>query len=497
MAATQAQMRGLFTRLGAPAPAATAIVQRHGITNLQELGLHFDKDMESLVKALRRPGGTINNPNRGRGAAADAQPATIPNPGFEISHAVEMHLKLASYYVRHQDRTSRTCVPEDIQLASVRALRLLHDTEQAHEDPTEVPPLGTNWQKNVEKIQEWFRGYLGCTGVPLAYVIRESHAIPEGPDPKDNYPTVEDEMIMRAPHRDAEGHFTEEYKKDRDKVWVMMVQLCREHVCWVFIKKAQRARDGHAAYWMLYNNYLGPNNTGNMASQAEDKLRSLTYQGEKKRFNFEKFIRLQTENFQVLNDLKKYGHAGVDEASKVRQLVKSIKTTALDPVKTRIISEDKLKEDYEKSVSLCKDYILLSKPSGTNPTIQVAATGTSPNSSFNDINRDDPLDRYYTKKEYNMLSNKGKLALKRKREARGHKPGDGTPQANKKTRFTKGQRRQIAAIAQGCVEKIQDNETEDDDDDNDDKDDNKNKGNKNHPALNRPMTRQQQKKNKN
>ena len=34
----------------------------------------------------------------------------------------------------------------------------------------------------------------------VAYVVRKHVAVPEGVDPSTNYPTIQDEMIARAPH---------------------------------------------------------------------------------------------------------------------------------------------------------------------------------------------------------------------------------------------------------------------------------------------------------
>ncbi len=52
----------------------------------------------------------------------------------------------------------------------------------------------------METIDEYMRSYLGERKVPLAYVVRKNVAIPDGDDPSTNYPTIQDEMIARAPH---------------------------------------------------------------------------------------------------------------------------------------------------------------------------------------------------------------------------------------------------------------------------------------------------------
>ena len=52
-----------------------------------------DEEIESLCKALRRPGGTMDNPDAGNpGTYSD------PNPGNNISLRAETNLKLAGYF---------------------------------------------------------------------------------------------------------------------------------------------------------------------------------------------------------------------------------------------------------------------------------------------------------------------------------------------------------------------------------------------------------------
>jgi hypothetical protein len=78
---------------------------------------------------------------------------------------------------------------------------------------------------------------------------------------------------------------------------------------------------------LLFDHFLGPNNVGNMANQADTKLTGTLYKGEKKCFTWETCVRIHTEQHSVLNGLKDYGYAGINESSKVRHLPKGINTT--------------------------------------------------------------------------------------------------------------------------------------------------------------------------
>jgi hypothetical protein len=58
--------------------------------------------------------------------------------------------------------------------------------------------------------------------------------------------------------------------------------ICGKYSCFVYIKPALRTRNGRYSYMLLFDHFLGPNNVGNMASEAETKLTGTLYNGEKK-----------------------------------------------------------------------------------------------------------------------------------------------------------------------------------------------------------------------
>ena len=63
------------------------------------------------------------------------------------------------------------------------------------------------------------------------------------------------------------------------------------------------------------------------------------------------------DHHSVLTDLTSHGYAGIDERSKVRHLLKGIKTFKMDSVKTAILASDTLRSDFGGCVTLYKDYM--------------------------------------------------------------------------------------------------------------------------------------------
>jgi hypothetical protein len=121
---------------------------------------------------------------------------------------------------------------------------------------------------------------------------------------------------------------------DRRNVWDIMSNIYGKHSCFVYVKSYLRTRNGRDAYMLLFDHFLGPNNVGNVVSAAEIKLTGTLYNGEQKRFTWETYIRIHTEQHSVLNGLKDYGYAGIYDSSNVHHLLKGIKTTEVDVCKT-------------------------------------------------------------------------------------------------------------------------------------------------------------------
>ena len=84
-------------------------------------------------------------------------------------------------------------------------------------------------------------------------------------------------IIGYAPHGDAVNN----YLTDNVKFWEKISNLTCSHECWTYVCPAQQKRNGHLAYMVLKNHYLGPNNMNHQANEAETKLKDSSYHGER------------------------------------------------------------------------------------------------------------------------------------------------------------------------------------------------------------------------
>ena len=378
-----------------------------------------DDEISNLAKLIRRPGGVIPGQVNAAGNA-------VPNPGIQVNARAETNLKLAAFYLRHQVRIGRTVTPADVTLENIRSIRELRDYEDTWKASDDLPVINAkDWPKTMEAIHEYLRSYLGDKMIPLAYVVRKDEAVPTV-EPEGGYATVQDEMIARAPHFriTAAGVRNPDptYLVNRQKVWEIIARITRENSCWTYVKDAQRTRDGRMAYLALWTHYLGPNNVDNMATQAEQKLQSTVYNGEQRRWDFEKYINVHKQQHSILEGLVEYGYSGIDARSKVRYLMDGIRTDKYDSVKTRIMSDAALRNDFDACVTLYQDFIkqTASKTKGSPSNVNISEVKVH---SGNKRKRDEAEDRYYTKAEYAALTSAQKKDLAEKRKKRGHTPG--------------------------------------------------------------------------
>ena len=81
------------------------------------------------------------------------------------------------------------------------------------------------------------------------------------------------------------------------------------------INAAKKTRNGRLAYHLLYAHYLGPNNVGNMAGEAETVLNTVQYHGEIRQWNFEKYALTLLRQHLILEALMAHGYVGREEVA--------------------------------------------------------------------------------------------------------------------------------------------------------------------------------------
>lgn len=400
-------VRQVLVLMGFTADGATAMTA-DGLSSWEELSLQTDDDIESVCKSIRKPGGA--------------------GPGVPVAHTAESNTKLLCYYLRHQKRRSLAPNHVNMTLVNIRRLRSLRDQEKDHKEPKAPEIDDKDWPRTIESIEEYLAECLGVTKIPLAYVIRES--IEPVAAPLTGWPTHQHEMIGRSPivvnAQAVPVVPTEHYMTDNTTVWSKIAAMTRDHECWTYVRSFQRAKDGRAAFKALHTHFLGANNVDTLSTNAWSKLNNTRYNGEKRNFTFERYVRIHTDQHAILKGLETHGHHTLDERSKVRLLMAGIKTPALDTVRVTIMGNPAMRSDFIQASGLYKDFIDQMNTDKKDREITIAAVGTGgkpgPASALKKgvtVKPDMSVeDRYYTKEEYASMSAAKKYGLKLKRSTR-------------------------------------------------------------------------------
>jgi hypothetical protein len=276
----------------------------------------------------------------------------VSNPGHYVSIRAYTNLKLAVFYLCHQAGISRIMAPASVSLTVVCSLRSTKEHEKNFKVTADQLVINEkDWPREMEAIHDFCGSVLEETGVLLAFVVRENVDIPPGTDPPEGYITVAEEMIARAPHGN------QSYANDSMEVWSYKANINRAHDCWTYVKPAQRTKDGRRAFLLLWDHFLGATNVENIASEAEAKVGSVSYTGERNKWTWENYVQTHTGQHAVLNGFTDYGYSGIDNGTKVRKLMAGINTDTLDTVKDEVLASSAFPKNYPDVVPFYGDFI--------------------------------------------------------------------------------------------------------------------------------------------
>jgi len=313
-----------------------------------------------------------------------------------------------------------------VTLAAVKQLKAQELLERNHKDPTMVPTIDfKNWAKTMDSLDQWVRGHCGVDNSSLGYVIRKPEDLSADDPPMGAADSIhmshDDEVVERhwivnqasatrtLKQQEKSGPFTENYLSDRKRVWDLLSSLLGETDTSAIIKPFKDKCDGRGAFLAVWDHYLGPNNVDHMANEAEKILATSRYHAETRTFTSEKLVRMHLKAHSIFESLVEHGYVGIDERSKVRHLMDSIKTKTLDAAKAHIMANAGLRTNYNACVTLFKDFITQERSSNGNER-QVAALNITWGSGS------DPNDRYVPDPEWQAMPKDEKTKIIAARE---------------------------------------------------------------------------------
>jgi len=193
-------VKALFKRMKWPEAAVDALVDEQGIDDLSTLRYLTEELGTALCRTLRKPGGGED--------------------GVSLSVLAEETLKMILFFIKHRDRVSRTTKLDKVQLSDVRGLAPQRKLELATMNDKVAEPPSINLRcmpKTMENIKEWCSKIRGVSGAPLAYMMR-ANLMPknEADEIEEEFDSVDNEMIHRAPILDLDYEYDTDNETDAD-----------------------------------------------------------------------------------------------------------------------------------------------------------------------------------------------------------------------------------------------------------------------------------------
>jgi hypothetical protein len=361
------EMCDAFLRLGF-SPEATKWLAQQGLKKPEKLRRQTDATIDSYIYTCRKPGG-------------GKQGHVCPMDAVAL-------LKLTVWGAKHMDRISRSLEPEDItedwceSWCNQIDLEKNWDNEVATDDYPKCDNASKKPGKFFEDLETLLGRMRGVTGIPLLRVVRQP-LIPEDADddprtgtPDSEYLTLDDEMTARAPiiledeenivdddeEQEKAGPFDPVFLQDRKKVWTILCAICHGSHLYVHIKRFRVKTDGRGAWFSLKDFLLGKDHVARTVRELETTLKTLSYKGEGRRFNFAKYRTAHTEQHDIAESLMEHDFPGLSMDQKIQYFLDGIKTNTLEVAKATVRANPDLKNDFHKCAMYLQDIVQASPP---------------------------------------------------------------------------------------------------------------------------------------
>ena len=242
-------------------------------------------DIVHVCNNIKRPGGMI----------VDEDGEWAPNRGTSISVLIETKLKHLWLYCRYCQLIQRQPnFANDDDLPTLEVLADLDSWINGFDDPKDVekPPIFSGQQKAkkwFEAFDEWASRTIGPSGLPLGYVLREQHQIPNV-DPGWFLPAMDEDLFNRGKHPMI-GNRAAFWKADNTVVWNMLKYCWHPTKDFTWIKPHEKTKDGNAGYWAAKHVMLGPGVTRALMANADKIIQTTKYDGrDQKGYSFDKMV---------------------------------------------------------------------------------------------------------------------------------------------------------------------------------------------------------------
>jgi hypothetical protein len=167
------------------------------------------------------------------------------------------------------------------------------DKEMAAKMPDKFKNPST-WKIFAEALETYLGQLKGTGRIPLCYVIRRLAT----PPPEAQHPTEQEQSIALVPLVGPD------YQRDNVRVYGIIKQLVLEGPGRSYIMAFDKTSDGRNAWLSLIVHFEGISYRNRNDEDVYTMLENIQYEGERKGFNFKKFVEKHNEAFL---ELSRYG----------------------------------------------------------------------------------------------------------------------------------------------------------------------------------------------
>lgn len=194
-------------------------------------------------------------------------------------------------------------------------------------------------------------------GVPLAYVVRDTVALPAAnDDPGFGQPSYIEEMVRRAPHG------TPQYETDNALVWNVIRHVTHGGPAWNWVSRFARTSNGRDAYIALKTHYLGSAYQLRIRALADSRIETAYYDGQNRNFTFENYCALLNKSFA---DIESTGEI-VSETRKIRCFLNGLADTRLETAKSQVLATPELHATFDGAINFVAQYLDQRRSLSTN-----------------------------------------------------------------------------------------------------------------------------------
>lgn len=293
------------------------------------------------------------------------------------------------------------------------ALLELRNSEERDEiaktlDVSKADSLKTTgmWFKFNEKFVNYVSQIRGQAKGPLSYLLRE-HVIVTDAMRAADYMSNDDRLITTLLHSG------EHYTSDNKRLWNELKTLTVDGTGWTYIKRFNRSEDGRSAYLALKAQCEGNSALHTKKVKAYNLINKARYQGERKSYNFAKYVLAHQEGY---NDIVDADPAEmIPEPKRVRDFLNGITDQSLQSGIDYVLSDPTMLSSFENTQQYLGTLVANRKEhaAGQRDTRAVAAFKKTSSAKMED--------KWYSPDEWRKLSKEEKMEVTKLAQARKSK----------------------------------------------------------------------------